>query len=330
MDLSRARKQSFRKQGFRKQGFTLVELLVVIAIIGVLVALLLPAVQAAREAARRAQCSNNFKQIGLAAHMYHDTFQILPYNAVPQTGSGATMQRGVSWFFRLLPFMEQTPAFNKAVFAGDWTYQDGPSPNTEIMNTLRVNTFWCPSAPIPKTKVLKDITVQTTHYVGIEGSYWQGGSSTVASTAPGYDYYGRTVFNGVIQIAEFPVGFHSITDGTSNVMMASEQADFQRDAAGTKVDRRASGHWGGVWSCGAGARNWTQNVTTVRYPIRAGYGSAGNAAPYEANIPLFSAHPGGVMIVLADGSVRFVTQTVDFATLTAIADREDGNVVREF
>ncbi|WP_254512543.1 DUF1559 domain-containing protein [Anatilimnocola floriformis] len=314
----------------RQLGFTLVELLVVIAIIGVLVALLLPAVQAAREAARRAQCSNNFKQIGLAAHMYHDTYQILPYNGVPQAGSGATMQRGVSWFFRLLPFMEQQPAFNKAVFSGDWSYQDGPSPNTELMNTLRVNTLWCPSAPIPKTKLLRDVTVQTPHYVGIEGSYFQGGSATVASTATYVDYYGRTVYNGVIQIAEFPVGFQTVTDGTSNVMMASEQSDFQRDALGVKTDRRSSGHWGGAWSCGAGARNWTQNVTTIRYPIRGGYAAAGNTAPYESNIPLFSAHPGGVMCVLVDGSVRMVNQTVDFATLTAIADREDGNVVADF
>ncbi len=319
MSLSRTRK-----------GFTLVELLVVIAIIGVLVALLLPAVQAAREAARRAQCSNNFKQIGLAAHMYHDTFQILPYNAVPQSGSGSTKQRGVSWFFRLLPFMEQTPAFNKAVFSGDWSYQDGPSPNTEIMNTLRVNTLWCPSAPIPKTKVLKDVTIQTPHYVGIEGSFYQGGSATVESTATQVNAYGRTVFNGAIQIAEFPVGFQNLADGTSNVMMASEQSDFQRDSAGNKVDRRSCNHWGGAWSCGSGARDWTQNVTTIRYPIRGGFGSAGNTQNYEANIPLFSAHPGGVMIVLCDGSVRFVTQTVDFATLTAIADREDGNVVKDF
>ena len=313
------------------RGFTLVELLVVIAIIGVLVALLLPAVQAAREASRRSQCSNNFKQMGLAAHMYHDTFGILPFNGVPQVGSGSTIQRGVSWFFRLLPFMEQQPAFEKAVFTGDWTLQDAPaSPNVNLIQTLRVPGLWCPSSPLPKTKMLGAVEVQTPHYVGISGSYYTGGTSTTVSPGPFQDTYGRTVYSGVISISEFTVGFKDITDGTSNVMMASEQSDFQRDASGNKVDRRSSGHWGGAWSCGAGARNWTQNVTTVRYPIKGGYGSAGNGAPYEVNIPLFSAHPSGVMCVLADGSVRMVAQTVDFATLTAISDRWDGNVVGQF
>ncbi|WP_425614835.1 DUF1559 domain-containing protein [Anatilimnocola sp. NA78] len=313
-----------------KRGFTLVELLVVIAIIGVLVALLLPAVQAAREAARRAQCSNNFKQMGLAAHMYHDTFQILPYNGVPQAGSGSTMQRGVSWFFRLLPFMEQQPAFSQASFTGDWTLQDGPSPNTTLMQNLRVPGFWCPSSPLPKTKVLKGTEIQTPHYVGIEGSYFQGGTATTVATGDFFDTYGRTNYNGVIQTSEFVVGLHSITDGTSNVMMASEQSDFQRDANGVKVDRRSCNHWGGAWSCGAGARNWTQNVTTIRYPIKGGYGAAGNTQSYEVNIPLFAAHPGGVMSVLADGSVRMISQTIDFATLTGLADRQDGNPLADF
>lgn len=315
----------------KERGFTLVELLVVIAIIGVLVALLLPAVQAAREAARRAQCSNNFKQIGLAAHMYHDTFGILPYNGVPQVGGGATIQRGVSWFFRMLPFMEQTPAFEKARFEGDWTLQDAPaSPNVDLIRTLRVPGLWCPSSPLPKTKLLRDVEVQTPHYVGIGGSYFTGGTATTAAAGPYQDTYGRTVYNGVIQISEFPVGFKDVTDGTTNVLMASEQSDFQRDANNTKVDRRSCGHWGGAWSCGAGSRNWTQNVTTIRYPIKGGYGSAGNTQPYETNIPLFSAHPSGVMGVLVDGSVRMVPTTINFATLTAICDRWDGNVVGEY
>ncbi len=318
--------------GSRKRGFTLVELLVVIAIIGVLVALLLPAVQAAREAARRSQCSNHFKQMGLAAHMYHDTFNILPYNGVPQTGSGSTRQRGVSWFFRLLPFMEQGPAYDRAVFSGDWTLQDAPdSPNVDLIHTLRVPGLWCPSSPLPKTKKLgTTVDVQTPHYVGIEGSYYLGGTTTTVSTATNVETYGRTVYNGVIQTSEFPVGFHSVTDGTSNTMLASEQSDFQRDANGTKVDRRASGHMGGAWSCGAGSRSWTQNVTTIRYPIKGGFGSAGNTQPYEVNIPLFSAHPAGVMALNVDGSVRLVPQTIDFAILTALADRQDGNVIGDY
>jgi prepilin-type N-terminal cleavage/methylation domain-containing protein len=319
--------------GSRKRGFTLVELLVVIAIIGVLVALLLPAVQAAREAARRSQCSNNFKQLGLAAHMYHDTNNILAFNAVPQSGSGMTKQRGVSWFFRLLPYMEQGAAYQQAVFTGDWSLQDGgsASPNVALINTLRVPGLWCPSSPLPKTKMLGSLAmVQLPNYVGIEGSYYQGGTTATTSTSPSASAYGVAVYNGVVSTSEFPVGFFSITDGTSNTMLASEQSDFQRDpSTNAKVDRRSSGHWGGAWSCGSGSRDWTQNVTTIRYPIAGGYGAAGNTQPYEVNIPLFSAHPGGVLALNADGSVRFVSQTINFAVLTGLADRQDGIPISE-
>jgi hypothetical protein len=295
------------------------------------VALLLPAVQAAREAARRSQCSNNLKQLGLAAHMYHDTFKILPFNGMPQSGSGSTKQRGVSWFFRMLPFMEQGPAFDQAVFTGDWSLQDAPaSPNAPLIHKLRVPGLWCPSSPLPKTKMLGTVEAQLPNYVGIGGSYYQGGTSTTVSTASYADAYGRTVYNGTIQTSEFPVGFNSITDGTSNTMLASEQSDFQRDANGNKVDRRSCGHWGGAWSCGSGSRDWTQNVTTIRYPIRSGFGSAGNTQPYEVNIPLFAGHPAGVMALNVDGSVRMVPQTIDFAILTALADRQDGSVVGEY
>ena len=315
----------------RRMGFTLVELLVVIAIIGVLVALLLPAVQAAREAARRSKCSNNFKQMGLATHMYHDTFKILPYNGHPQTGGVSDRQRGVSWFFRLLPFMEQMPAYEKAQWSGDWSLQDGPSPNTALIHVLRVDGLWCPSSALPKTKVLKGTEVQLPNYVGICGSYYQGGTTTTVAPQPYQDTYGRANYNGAVSIAEFPLTMASLTDGTSNVMLASEQSEHQRDpATGNKVDRRSSGHWGGAWSCGSGARDWSQNVTTIRYPIEGGYGAAGNTQPYEVNIPLLSAHPAAVMAVLADGSVRSISQTTDFAILTGLADRQDGNVIGDY
>lgn len=315
-----------------RSGFTLVELLVVIAIIGILVALLLPAIQAAREAARRSQCSNNLKQLGVALHSYHDAFSYFPYNAHTQTSSGATRQRGPSWFLRLLPFMEEGNIVEQAIFSGDWSLQDGASPNTTLINRLVVPGLYCPSSPLLPTKTLSNavngtVVVQLPNYVGIEGSYYTGGKSGVVAGQPYHDGYGRTVYNGVIQTAEFPVKIPYLTDGTATTMVVSEQSNFQIDAAGTKIDRRSSGHWGGAWSCGAGARDWTQNVTTIRYPIAGGVGLTGNTQPYEVNIPLFSAHPGGVQCTLADGAVRFVSDSIDFNILTALADRGDGEAV---
>jgi len=313
-----------------RNAFTLVELLVVIAIIGVLVALLLPAVQAAREAARRSQCSNNLKQLGLAMHNYHVTFRAFPYNGHPQVGSGSTMQRGPSWLFRILPFMEQGNAVDSAIDSGDWSLQDGSSPNTALLNTLRVDGVICPSSPLPETAVWNGVELQTSSYVGIEGSYYVGGTSVTTAPQPYHDGYGRANYNGVVSIAEYRIAMRSITDGTSNTMMISEQSDYQIDSSNNKVDLRSSGYWGGAWSCGAGARNWTQNVTTIRHPINGGYGGAGNTAAYNANIPLLSAHPGGVQATFADGSVHFLPETINFATFTALADRRDGTVVGEF
>lgn len=319
----------------RVAGFTLVELLVVIAIIGILVALLLPAIQSAREAARRSQCSNNLKQLGIALHNYHDALRNFPYNGHPQESSGATRQRGPSWFVRIMPYMEQGAFVEQAVFSGDWSLQDGASPNTALINNFAVPDLSCPSNSLPKMKTLSNavngtVVVQLPNYVGIEGSYFEGGSATVEAGQPYYDGYGRTVYNGVIQTSEFPISMAMITDGTGNTMVVSEQGDYQYDSLGRKIDRRSCGHWGGAWSCGAGSRNWSQNVTTIRYPIAGGVDLAGNTQPYEANIPLFSAHPGGVQCTLADGSVRFVSDNINFSTLTALADRRDGRPVESY
>ncbi len=321
-------------------GFTLVELLVVIAIIGVMVGLLLPAVQAAREAARRMSCSNNLKQLALAAHNYHDTYKVFPFNQVPERDLGNNQRdRGCSWFVRILPYIEQGPAFDRAVFRGDWTFQHGPNHNVDLVNELRVATLYCPSSPLPPVRTQGvagvTITMQTANYVGIAGSFFQGGTAIVESTSPGYNTYGgRVVLNGVItntNPANVPPGMQHVTDGTSNTMMVSEQSDFQwNPATGQKVDRRSSGHAGSTWACGQGYGSWSQNVTTLRYPIAGGFGLAGNMNPYEVNLPLFSTHPGGVMAALADGSVRFLSENVDFSTMTALADRGDGAVLREF
>lgn len=315
----------------KREGFTLVELLVVIAIIGVLVALLLPAVQQAREAARRMQCINHLKQLGLALHNYHDTYNTLPMASNPQVGSGADMQRGVSWITRILPFLEQSSIYDQMVFSGDSTMQDGPSPNYALLNGLKLGGLYCPSSPLPEFVTRNsgnhgEVQFQVGNYVGVTGSYFRGGTVDVVSPSPQHSSYGNAVYNGLLTPASSistPAGLKHAIDGTSNTMIVSEQSNFFSDiATGAQVDRRSSGHWGGVWSNGSGAGSWTHNVTTVRYPIGTA-GGTGNDQPYTVNLAFISAHPGGVNMALADGSIRFLQETVNFNILTALADRAD-------
>src|SRR6478672_6253185 len=173
-----------KEPGMRKRGFTLVELLVVIAIIGVLVALLLPAVQAAREAARRMQCSNHLKQIGLALQNYHDVFQSLPYGARARyvnvnNNTPANQNYGPSWLVSMLPFAEQKPlsdlleaamVSNPAALT-DMTQLTGRVPFHA--NNQKIAWMLCPSSPLPQTEILRNGKAPTSvvaSYVGISGS----------------------------------------------------------------------------------------------------------------------------------------------------------------
>ena len=259
-----------------RSGFTLVELLVVIAIIGVLIALLLPAVQQAREAARRGQCLNHLKQLALAMHNFHDTNNTFPKNVYgPNPGTTWDGWHLFSANYKLLPFIEQGNGYDQLVYEGDFTMQDGSYPAAHILNELRVPIYNCPSSPLPQTETQNngpsgdEVELQVTNYVGITGSYWRGGTignTGDESTAP-YDenYAGRTVYNGMISTLtdqSDAIGLQAAIDGTSNTMMLSEQSDYFYDASGNKVDRRSAGYYGKTWACGVGAYNgagdWTQ------------------------------------------------------------------------
>lgn len=274
-------------------GFTLVELLVVIAIIGVLVGLLLPAVQAAREAARRMQCSNNLKQFGLAMHNYHDVhkkfcnqFQyfgrdggIRPQSATRWDGTG------FNWTVFILPFMEQGNIYNQF----DQNYDILENTVTRNIVTAASQTSWarCPSDVAPETVTWGDIPNQpASSYKVSVGSY--NYSSTYA--------WPSTVANGMFALDKYN-GIRDVVDGTSNTIMVGEASYFHQTYGRLYGFKRASDsrtlhpqHCSAV------------GETAMNPPL-----TASGAIRSKA---FSSLHTGGAQFVFADGSVHFISESI--------------------
>jgi prepilin-type N-terminal cleavage/methylation domain-containing protein len=344
----------------RTTGFTLIELLVVIAIIGILVAFLLPAVQAAREAARRMQCSNNLKQLGLALHNYDSTFRAFPHNS----GSG-----GYSPQARILPYVELANLqnlldFSVPVFTGSGPNQV-PNPVYTGVFANPVPAFFCPSDPSPKT-----------YNVPLGGStYIFAGNNYMASTGDGTgtNYDDRFMTNGLVCTNQ-SVRFSDVIDGTSNTIFMSES--IRGDGidgtfpAGTtpifpyrKLLNASSGSspaggpgytgGGGGWPAGtirdpnlaavlAAQSNWRGGQAGTGRGVSWLRGLAHNVLTNGYNTPnsripdvtlhgtgFFgprSLHPGGALVCFVDGSVRFLTNSIDPSPHRALHSRNGGEV----
>ncbi len=354
---------SLQRKVSSRRAFTLVELLVVIAIIGVLVGLLLPAVQSAREAARRMQCSNNMKQIGLGIHMYHGAF-----NAIPPTGyvmqDPAMTNRPASWIVRILPFIEQTAAYEQTYFdTCDFSNRSGTNTSWRAYHKLNVTTLNCPSSPLPifRTDTARagtlalgapaQLETQVPCYAGVSGQYgfgpsvWNGWSARA-------DYNGAMI--SVDSINARPLNFASIMDGLSNTFLVGEQANFKTviDANGvrTTFDDRSGQMHGGAW-CGGGGNptltdiyyGYRQNVASLRAGINYtpvapatrhgnpgifGVGSWGSVP--GSHTPFNSAHIGGAQFIRVDGSVQFISENVRFSILEKLSNRMDREIIEEF
>jgi prepilin-type N-terminal cleavage/methylation domain-containing protein/prepilin-type processing-associated H-X9-DG protein len=335
----------------RARGFTLIELLVVIAIIGVLIALLLPAVQAAREAARRAQCSNNLKQIGLAFHNYIDSHGCFPPGYVSavdysvtnpcdqdsEDGRSVDLGPGWAWGSMILPLMEQGPLFNSINFGLSLAYRAN-----DTASRARVNNYLCPSdwgpdlVPVfadppdpndPGSLSGANIvdTVSRGNYVGMWGL-----GEMCAGSGP-YDRPNTGEIGG-------PYGIFSrnsrttvamISDGTSQTIAVGERSHNLSYVTWTG---RSIGGWLGKTSFVEGGTDqfdpspeecWTQVLGPVGL-------EDGNRTP---NNPLahvedyWSRHPGGVNFLFADGSVHFLKDGINPASWRALATRAGGEVV---
>jgi prepilin-type N-terminal cleavage/methylation domain-containing protein/prepilin-type processing-associated H-X9-DG protein len=307
-----------------RSGFTLIELLVVIAIIAVLISLLLPAVQSAREAARRAQCVNNLKQIGLAVHNYHDTVGALP---------GSYLVYNLTSFSALsmmLPQMEQANLYNALNF---WLDYDQPANDT--VRVADVSTFICPSDfPNP----LKSRGAQT-NYMADMGSWivWQAASGPNANLAPP---------NGAF-FGNSSVRFGSITDGLSNTGLFSERvmADgsnsiispksdvFFSPAAPTTIEQAVSdclavdiNSLSSQFPLFLGAP-WTLGQHVFQHVMPPNTRSCGFFTALRAIMPPSSRHPGGVNLLMGDGSVRFLKDTVNVDVWRALGTIRGGEVI---
>jgi prepilin-type N-terminal cleavage/methylation domain-containing protein len=322
-----------------RRGFTLVELLVVIAIIGILIALLLPAVQAAREAARRSQCVNNLKQLGVALHNYHGVHQTF--------SPGGIHENNLSWAVFVLPYIEQEILYNQFdLNRGPYNAGGGgrgPMKNEHALR--RIATFMCPSSLVEKSSSPSE-TVSGSQYGS--GPPYTMHYYGVAGPIRGVDLNGDGVFEKAFQWVSSPtfggaslegimIGsantyracsrLGDIRDGTSNTFLLMEQS---KDDAGLRADGfpltplrswvRGVENQNGV-DTAALVLTATKNLTQ---PINVPASGIFNDGAFGSN------HSGGCHALTADGAVRFLSQSIDFTTLRYLGTKAGGEAVSEF
>jgi prepilin-type N-terminal cleavage/methylation domain-containing protein/prepilin-type processing-associated H-X9-DG protein len=299
----------------RPRAFTLIELLVVIAIIGVLIALLLPAVQSAREAARRAQCTNNLKQLGLAAANYESTNGSYPpgtYTSIQPDDSAGRRRWGFSVFVHLAPFMEQTSMYNSVNF-----FRDVYHGVNVTVATVGVSGLWCPS-----DGSIYSMPDQAASYRSTPPGSWKQGYTSYGGVVGTWNLsvniqddsrFGagafqarRNNFNGIIY-GHSATTIGMVTDGTSNTALMTEHLH----GIFPQGDDYAQQNYYHYWNSGY----WTDSLCEFYYPPNAHRKILNVNDPneidqdYVAMNPA-SYHAGGVNVAMADGSVKFIKDTI--------------------
>jgi prepilin-type N-terminal cleavage/methylation domain-containing protein len=290
----------------RSRGFTLIELLVVIAIIAILVALLLPAVQQVREAARKSQCQDHLHNLAIALHDYEISLRVYPINCEHRGGFGTTAVQTV-WLGGILPYIEQKPLYDQI----NWSEPYSFAANTTVFETP-IDLYLCPSDSTTATGKLGGRanvggTRAITSYKGVSGSNWNWGDHLNITSTAGRNANqnnGLDLANGFMsrrtgkQVVHVKVA--DVTDGTSNTVVIGEAV----------CDPVNHNSWG----------FFNHNTATCGIPpnyyLPLGKYTAGD---WNRNYSFASLHPGGVQFALLDGKITFVSENIDIRVYRGLA-----------
>ncbi|MBR5415960.1 MAG: DUF1559 domain-containing protein [Thermoguttaceae bacterium] len=319
-----------KKHTGRRSAFTLVELLVVIAIIGILIGLLLPAVQAAREAARRMKCSNNVKQIVLAFHSFHDAYGELPPEC--KLDAEKRSSEGYGILTKVLPYIEQGSVYSQIDFKKDYEENEGQEDydGTEDLAKARVPAFLCPSCSNEESGMKQygqELGCFTAHYYGISGAVGKKNESAEYHLARSKEdnsisFYGQNMSGGPcadngVFFENKGVSFSDITDGLSNTLGIGEIA--HRDYEGYFAWIRGGYYFMGGPVIYVSSKNVEWDLNAIKNENDENHDQY---KTFYSSGSFSSHHPGGVMFGMMDGSVRFVSDSVDKKALLRAASRK--------